>query len=104
MAGLGGGGEQAADLAGGETDQLAAVVIMLLGRRGTLSTGPGAMLTHLINIATDQGYRLLSLETGTMPGFAPARALYASAGFTACAALADYPHTPHSVFMSLALY
>jgi putative acetyltransferase len=62
-----------------------------------------AMLIHLIDVAADRGYRLLSLETGTMPGFAPARALYTSAGFTPCAAFADYPHTPHSVFMSLAL-
>lgn len=62
-----------------------------------------AMLTHLIGVAADRGYRLLSLETGTMSGFAPARALYASAGFTQCGAFADYPETPHSVFMSLAL-
>ena len=62
-----------------------------------------AMLTHLLGVARERGYRLLSLETGTMAGFQAARALYASAGFTACGAFADYPATPHSVFMSLAL-
>jgi hypothetical protein len=41
-----------------------------------------AMLGHLIGVARERGYQLLSLETGSMDGFAPARALYASAGFT----------------------
>jgi putative acetyltransferase len=62
-----------------------------------------AMLTHLIGVARDRGYRRLSLETGSMAGFEPARALYASAGFTECGAFADYPPSPHSVFMSLSL-
>jgi putative acetyltransferase len=62
-----------------------------------------AMLLHLIDTAADRGYRLLSLETGTMPGFAAARALYSSAGFAETDAFAGYPKTPHSVFMSLAL-
>jgi len=62
-----------------------------------------AMLTHLLGVARERGYRLLSLETGAMAGFQPARALYASAGFTACGAFADYQETPHSVFMSRAL-
>jgi putative acetyltransferase len=62
-----------------------------------------AMLAHLLAVARDRGYRRVSLETGSMAGFEPARALYASAGFTECAAFADYPPAPHSVFMSLAL-
>ena len=41
-AGLGGDSEQAADLPGGESDQLVAVLIMLLARPGKLSTGAGA--------------------------------------------------------------
>jgi putative acetyltransferase len=61
------------------------------------------MLAHLLAVARDRGYRRVSLETGSMAGFEPARALYASAGFTECGAFADYPPTPHSVFMSLAL-
>jgi putative acetyltransferase len=62
-----------------------------------------AMLTFLIGVARDRGYRRLSLETGSMAGFEPARTLYASAGFTECGAFADYPPSPHSVFMSLSL-
>ena len=62
-----------------------------------------AMLGHLIGVARERGYRLLSLETGSMDGFAPARALYASAGFTVCGAFAGYRPSPHSTFMSLPL-
>jgi putative acetyltransferase len=62
-----------------------------------------AMLSHLIGVARERGYHLLSLETGSMDGFAPARALYASAGFTECGAFAGYQPSPHSIFMSLPL-
>jgi putative acetyltransferase len=62
-----------------------------------------AMLNHLIGVARDRGYQRLSLETGSMAGFAPARALYASAGFTECGAFAGYEASPHSTFMSLSL-
>ena len=65
-------------------------------------TGIGrAMLTHLIGVARDRGYTLLSLETGSMDGFAPARSLYASSGFTECGPFADYQLSPYSTFMSL---
>ena len=67
-------------------------------------TGVGrAMLGHLIGVARERGYQLLSLETGSMAGFAPARALYASAGFAVCGPFAGYPPSPHSTFMSLPL-
>jgi putative acetyltransferase len=62
-----------------------------------------AMLGHLIGVARERGYQLLSLETGSMDGFAPARALYASAGFTVCTAFASYQPSPYSTFMSLPL-
>jgi putative acetyltransferase len=62
-----------------------------------------AVLTHLIGVARSRGYRLLSLETGSMAGFGPARALYASAGFTECGAFADYALSPYSTFMQLPL-
>src|SRR5688572_18980836 len=35
-----------------------------------------AMLTHIINEASSRGYQQLSLETGSMPEFEPARRLY----------------------------
>ena len=43
-----------------------------------------AMLTHLLDVARGRGFRRVSLETGTTAAFAPARALYQSAGFVAC--------------------
>jgi putative acetyltransferase len=62
-----------------------------------------SMLGYLIRVGQERGYQLLSLETGSMDGFAPARALYASAGFTECGAFASYQPSPHSIFMSLPL-
>jgi len=62
-----------------------------------------AMLTQLLAVARERGYARVSLETGTMAAFAPARALYASAGFTPCAPFGDYRQGPHSVCMSLQL-
>jgi putative acetyltransferase len=62
-----------------------------------------AMLEHLIGVARDRGYHRVSLETGTMAAFAPARSLYASAGFTLCEPFGDYAPSPNSVFMTLAL-
>jgi len=62
-----------------------------------------AMLAHLLDVARGRGYRRISLETGSMAEFAPARALYASAGFTECAPFADYVPSPNSTFMTLTL-
>ena len=62
-----------------------------------------AILSHLIALATERGYRRVSLETGSMEAFAPARALYASAGFTECPPFGDYDPSRHSTFMTLAL-
>jgi putative acetyltransferase len=63
----------------------------------------GAVLAHLLGVARDRGYTLLSLETGSMPAFSPARAMYAAAGFTSCGPFAAYVESPYSTFMSLAL-
>jgi putative acetyltransferase len=59
------------------------------------------MLTHLLGAARARGIRRVSLETGTMAAFAPARALYASAGFRPCEPFADYQRTPDNTFMTL---
>ena len=59
-----------------------------------------ALLAHIIDEATRRWYRRLSLETGSMAAFAPARALYAGFGFVACGPFADYVEDPYSVFMS----
>jgi putative acetyltransferase len=62
-----------------------------------------AMLSHLIGVAAARGYERLSLETGSMAAFGPARALYASAGFTVCGPFAAYRTSPTSTFMTLAV-
>lgn len=61
------------------------------------------MLNHLIDEARSRRYARLSLETGAQPAFEPARQLYRSAGFVACAPFGDYVDDPHSVFMTLHL-
>lgn len=58
------------------------------------------MLAHLTKRARAQGLTSLWLETGTHALFAPARALYEHAGFTACAPFGHYLSDPHSVFMT----
>lgn len=62
-----------------------------------------AMLAHIVAEARGRSYRRLSLETGSMPAFEPARRLYASFGFTYCVPFADYVDDPNSVFMTLVL-
>ena len=62
-----------------------------------------AMLDHIVGEARRRGYARLSLETGSMDAFAPARTLYARAGFVPCAPFDGYRDDPHSVFMTLAL-
>ncbi len=61
------------------------------------------MLEYLIAEARRRGYRRLSLETGSMAYFEPARRLYASFGFVPCAPFGSYIEDPNSVFMSKAL-
>jgi putative acetyltransferase len=61
------------------------------------------MLDHLIAVARARGFGCLSLETGVQQAFAPARSLYASAGFITCGPFGDYGPSPNSTFMSLAL-
>jgi len=53
--------------------------------------------------AKRRGYRRLSLETGSMAAFGPARQLYAACGFTYCEPFGDYVNDPNSVFMTLEL-
>ncbi len=62
-----------------------------------------AILDHLLSVATQRGYRRVSLETGAMEAFAPARALYASAGFTPCEPFGEYTATPGSTCMTISL-
>jgi putative acetyltransferase len=62
-----------------------------------------AVLAHLIESARARGFERLSLETGSEPGFAPARALYEAFGFAYCRAFEGYEDVaddPNSVFMT----
>ncbi|QGW63569.1 GNAT family N-acetyltransferase [Lysobacter soli] len=62
-----------------------------------------AMLEHILDEAQRRAYTQLSLETGSMQGFEPARALYARYGFESCGPFADYTSDPNSVFMTRAV-
>jgi putative acetyltransferase len=62
-----------------------------------------AMVDHLLGVARERGYRRVSLETGSMDAFVPARSLYASAGFTPSGAFGDYRLSPNTAFMTLPL-
>jgi len=61
------------------------------------------ILEHLLGEARRRSYRRMSLETGSMPFFEPARALYASYGFIRCPPFADYKVDPYSVCMTRTL-
>jgi putative acetyltransferase len=61
------------------------------------------MVEHLIAVARDRGLTRVSLETGSMDAFAPARSLYSKAGFVPCGPFGAYPGGPTSSFMTLDL-
>jgi putative acetyltransferase len=58
------------------------------------------LLQHVISEAKQRGYRRLSLETGSMPFFKPARLLYSKFGFVPCAPFSTYKEDTNSVFMT----
>ena len=62
------------------------------------------ILEHLLAEARPRSYRRLSLETGSMEAFAPARRLYERFGFEECPPFADYRPDPYSVYMTLPLW
>ena len=59
-----------------------------------------SLMRHILEEARRRSYRRLSLETGSMAAFAPARNLYASFGFQPCGPFADYVDDPNSTFMT----
>jgi putative acetyltransferase len=66
-----------------------------------LRTGVATRLMHhIVDEAVRRSYERLSLETGSMEAFAPARRLYTRFGFRPCAPFADYVEDPYSVFMT----
>ena len=68
-------------------------------RRGVAT----AILLEIIAESRRRGYGRLSLETGSMAAFEPARALYAGSGFRPCGPFADYTDDPNSYYMTLEL-
>ncbi|WP_261134317.1 GNAT family N-acetyltransferase [Bacillus sp. Marseille-Q3570] len=58
------------------------------------------LLEHIIGEAQRRGYQRLSLETGSMDAFEPARKLYKGFGFEYCKPFSDYMEDPNSVFMT----
>ncbi len=61
------------------------------------------LLSHVLTVAESRNYTRLSLETGSMDFFKPARNLYAKNGFEYCQPFADYQIDPNSCFMTLRL-
>ena len=61
------------------------------------------VLDHLLEDAAARSVQRISLETGSMEFFAPARRLYESAGFVVCPPFGSYREDPKSVYLSLAL-
>jgi putative acetyltransferase len=61
------------------------------------------MLAHVLADARERRVRRVSLETGSMAFFEPARRFYARAGFVPCPAFGSYVDDPNSVFMTLTL-
>ncbi len=59
-----------------------------------------AVLDHLVAMAAERGYHRVSLETGNMDAFAPARRLYANAGFEECPPFGDYVGSATSTCMT----
>ena len=59
-----------------------------------------AILSRLLDEARAGGMRRVSLETGSQPPFAAARAFYLRHGFEDCPPFEGYVEDPHSVFMT----
>ena len=62
-----------------------------------------ALLAHLLGEARREGYERILLETGAEDYFAPARRLYARAGFEPHGPFAAYTEDPNSVYFALDL-
>lgn len=61
------------------------------------------LLDHLLAVAADRGAARVSLETGNMDAFVPARTLYARAGFEECPPFGPYVGSTTSTCMTKVL-
>jgi putative acetyltransferase len=62
-----------------------------------------AMLEDLLAGGSERGFRRVGLQTGSMAAFAPARSLYANAGFAICGPFGDHPPSDNNTFTTLAV-
>ena len=83
-----------------EHAELKSMHVVEAARRGGIGR---AMVEPSDRGGAHRGFSRLSLETGSMTEYAPARALYARAGFTSCDPFGDYRPSPNSTFMTLLL-
>ena len=68
------------------------------------NSGVGSkLLEHVLTVAKHRGYKKISLETGSMDFFRPARSLYKKFGFSYCKPFGDYEYDPNSKFMEINL-
>lgn len=87
-----------------ELDSTHAEVKTMHVRAETRGRGVGrALVTEIVDLARQRGYRRVSLETGTMAAFESARRLYLSVGFTPCPPFGKYTASANSICMTLPL-
>ncbi|MCW2621664.1 MAG: family acetyltransferase [Frankiales bacterium] len=87
-----------------ELDRTHGEVTSMRTPTGLRGRGAGrAILDRIVGVARARGYERLSLERGADTAFAPAHALYLSAGFGLCDPFGDYLEDRNSVFMTLRL-
>ena len=87
-----------------ELDQSHAEVKSMRTDPGQRGRGTASMLReYIIGESKRRGYSRISLETGSMDYFLPARNLYLKHGFEFCPPFAAYVEDPNSVFMTLNL-
>ena len=58
------------------------------------------LLAHMLEVAQNEAFEEVSLETGTMKAFIPAQTLYKQFGFTECQPFEDYQEDPFSMFFT----
>jgi putative acetyltransferase len=58
------------------------------------------LLQHILTVVTEGNYQQISLETGSMEFFKPARTLYKKFGFEYCSPFGDYQLDANSRFMT----
>ncbi|MEP7155508.1 MAG: GNAT family N-acetyltransferase [Betaproteobacteria bacterium] len=61
------------------------------------------VLAHILDVASQRGYKRVSLETGSADAFVPARTMYTRFGFAECGPFEGYVEDPYSVFMTKTL-